>query len=203
MSLILDLKQTLKAFKKYLWIILIFFVIGCTASFFNARSHGVQYTASSSFIVGANISPNTKLDYYAYSITHQLVYTCNNLITSNQVLTGAVIMSGTTFHIDRLADAIQTKTTQGSDYIEMDVTANSNSTAIVLSDALIQSLNNQLSKLDTAISIKITVIDKPVITTISGGTVSNIKTGLLGGIAGIFVALALILIITASSTKSK
>lgn len=201
MSLILDLKHTLKAFKKYLWIVIIFFVIGCTASFFNARSHGVQYTASSSFIVGAKVSSSTKLDYNAYAISHQLVYTCNNLITSKKVLSNAVSLAGAKIDPAQLADAIQTKITQGSDYIEMYVTANNNLTAITLSNALVQSLNNQLSLLDTAIPIKITVIDKPVITASLGGTVADIKTGLLGGIAGIFVALSIILIITAAREK--
>jgi capsular polysaccharide biosynthesis protein len=201
MSLILDLKHTLKAFKKYLWILIVFFVIGSTASFVNSTSHGVHYTATSSFIVGANISSSTKLDYYAYAISHQLVYTCNNLITSNKVLSDAVAIAGDKINPVKLADAIQTRISQGSDYIEFDVTANSSLTAVSLSNAVMQSLNNQLSMIDTAIPIKITVIDKPVITATSGSTYADIKSGLLGGIAGIFVALALILIITAASAK--
>jgi capsular polysaccharide biosynthesis protein len=201
MSLVLDLKRTLKAFKKYLWLVIIFFVIGCTASFVNARSHGMAYTASSSFIVGVNMGSNSKVDYYAYAISHQLVSTCNNLLTSNSVVTGAVLISGKPISINLLSDSIQTRISQGSDLISFDVTSNSEASAINLSNALVKSLNNQLSQLDTAIPLKMKVIDMPYITATSGGISSNVKTGLIGGFAGIFVALAIILILTAIKTK--
>ena len=203
MSLILDLKHTLKAFKKYLWIIIVLFILAGSVSFINSKSHGVQFTAKSSFIVGANMSPSTKIDYYAYAISHQLVYTCDDLVTSEAVVSDAISLSGIKMDTAKLTDAIQTKINPSSDYIEMDVALNNSSTAIKLSNTLVESLNNYLSKLDTAIPIKMTVIDKPVITASSGGTAEDVKSGLLGGIAGIFVALAAILIITAVSAKKE
>lgn len=203
MSLVLDLKHTLKAFKKYLWLVIILFAIGCTVSFINARSHGMQYTASSSFIVGANMGSNTKVDYYAYAISHQLVSTCNNLLTSNKVMTDAVSIAGEKTNTAQLSDAIQTFISQGSDMIVFNVNAKSEAAAINLSNALVTSLNNQLSQIDTAIPLKVIVVDKPSITNTSGGMSSNIKTGLLGGIAGIFVSLAAILIIIAVKTKEE
>ncbi|MDR3643986.1 MAG: hypothetical protein P4M02_02790 [Clostridia bacterium] len=198
----LDLHDIVRELKKLYWLLILLFVAGFAASCLTLHAREPEYTANASFIVGASVSSPSQFTDEDYPVTHELVFTCAGLVTSETVLNDAIKRCGMSLTAKQLAPFVTTTVPANSDMVTVQVTGRGVKNAVNLTNAVVAEVGASVKRLDATIPVKITVIDKAV--SPPGADKKNyFKTGMLGGLIGALIALLIIVLASSISSRVK
>lgn len=194
-----DSREIARTFRRFWWVIAVLALSGFFITCLRLYRTQPASSASASFLVGADLKTTPTVG--DYTVTHSFVFTCMSLATSDTVLTQAISTAGLSLKPDQLKPYIDVKAPNGGDEVIVTVTARGSGNAAKLADGIVSAISGRVKTYSTSVPIRITVVDAAAEPAPSGK--NYMKSGLVGGAAGLAAAFLLLLLASAVSTKTK